>query len=155
MAASKPLLMLLLGHKDSCPYHPFLFAHNIKDKSPVWYDWKHSSRGSVKTKGQRQSTLDCRYLTGLIMWQFEKENVPPKLFFLTLFWEFVMFFQLSTHHSTILQPNNFIWDWLIRQSSVDCLWLKPLKPFYNWDDQALNCTQWVESQSQSFNFSIS
>jgi hypothetical protein len=29
------------------------------------------------------------------MWQFEKENVPPKLFFLTLFWQFVMFFQLD------------------------------------------------------------
>jgi hypothetical protein len=27
-----------------------------------------------------------------IMWQLEKVNVPPKLFFLTLFWEFVMFF---------------------------------------------------------------
>jgi hypothetical protein len=26
-----------------------------------------------------------------IMCQFEKVNVPPKLFFLTLFWEFVMF----------------------------------------------------------------
>jgi hypothetical protein len=37
-----------------------------------------------------------------IMWQFEKVNVPPKLFFLTLFWEFVMFFQLKTsfHYST-------------------------------------------------------
>jgi hypothetical protein len=36
------------------------------------------------------------------MLQFEKVNVPPKLFFLTLFWEFVMFFQLKTsfHYST-------------------------------------------------------
>jgi hypothetical protein len=30
------------------------------------------------------------------MWQFEKVNVSTKLFFLTLFWEFVMFFQLKT-----------------------------------------------------------
>jgi hypothetical protein len=36
------------------------------------------------------------------MRQFEKVNVPPKLFFLNLFWEFVMFFQLKTsfHYST-------------------------------------------------------
>jgi hypothetical protein len=27
-----------------------------------------------------------------IMWQLEKVNVPPKLFFLTIFWQFVMFF---------------------------------------------------------------
>jgi hypothetical protein len=42
-----------------------------------------------------------------IMWQFEKQNVPPKLFFLTLFWQFVMFFQLSTsfHYSTAKQFN--------------------------------------------------
>jgi hypothetical protein len=40
-----------------------------------------------------------------IMWQFEKQNVPPKLFFLTLFREFLMFFQLSTsfHYSTAKQ----------------------------------------------------
>jgi hypothetical protein len=30
-----------------------------------------------------------------IMWQFGKQNVPPKLFFLSLFREFVSFFQLS------------------------------------------------------------
>jgi hypothetical protein len=49
---------------------------------------------------QRQSTL-----SNPIMWQFEKENVPAKLFFLTLFWEFVMFFQLSTsfHYSAAKQ----------------------------------------------------
>jgi hypothetical protein len=37
-----------------------------------------------------------------IMWRFEKQNSPPKLFFLTLFREFVSFFQLSTsfHYST-------------------------------------------------------
>jgi hypothetical protein len=62
---------------------------------------------------QRQSTLDCRYLNP-IMWQFEKENVPTKLFFLKLFCEFVTFFQLPTsrdpHHSTILLTNNFIID---------------------------------------------
>jgi hypothetical protein len=29
-------------------------------------------------------------VSNLIMWQFEKQNVPPKLFFLTLFWEFVI-----------------------------------------------------------------
>jgi hypothetical protein len=40
--------------------------------------------------------------------QFEKVNVPPKLFFLTLFWEFVMFFQLSTsfHYSTAKEMLN-------------------------------------------------
>jgi hypothetical protein len=40
-----------------------------------------------------------------ILLEFEKVNVPPKLFFLTLFWEFVMFFQLSTsfHYSTAKQ----------------------------------------------------
>jgi hypothetical protein len=40
------------------------------------------------------------------MWQFVKENVPPKLFVPdTLFWELVMFFQLSTsfHYSTAKQ----------------------------------------------------
>jgi hypothetical protein len=44
-------------------------------------------------------------VSNLIMWQFEKPNVPPKLFFLTLLWEFVMFFQLSTsfHYSTAKQ----------------------------------------------------
>jgi hypothetical protein len=37
-----------------------------------------------------------------IMSQFEKVNVPLKLFFLTLYWEFVMFFQFTTsfHYST-------------------------------------------------------
>jgi hypothetical protein len=51
---------------------------------------------------QRQSTLDCRYLS-LLCDNLEKEKVPPKLvFFLTLFWEFAMFSQLSTsfHYST-------------------------------------------------------
>jgi hypothetical protein len=44
-------------------------------------------------------------VSNLIMWQFKKQNVPPKLFFLTLFWEFVMFFQLSPsfHYSTAKQ----------------------------------------------------
>jgi hypothetical protein len=44
-------------------------------------------------------------VSNLIMWQFEKQNVPPKLFFLTLFWEFVILFQLSTsfHYSTAKQ----------------------------------------------------
>jgi hypothetical protein len=37
------------------------------------------------------------------MGEFEKENVPPKLFFLTLFWEFVICFQLSFHYSTAKQ----------------------------------------------------
>jgi hypothetical protein len=76
---------------------------------------------------QRQSTLDCRY-------------VPPKLFS----WHyFGNLFSSYPHHSTILQPNNFIRDWKIRllgqkifkifknhnngiiyrQSSVDCLCL--------------------------------
>jgi hypothetical protein len=42
---------------------------------------------------QRQSTLDCRrYLTLLCDNFLKKKNVPPKLFFLTLFWEFAMFF---------------------------------------------------------------
>jgi hypothetical protein len=36
-----------------------------------------------------------------------------KLFYLTLFWEFVMVSSYP-HHSTILQPNNFIRDWKIR-----------------------------------------
>jgi hypothetical protein len=38
---------------------------------------------------------DALPVSNPIMKQFEKENVPPKLFFLTLFWEFVMFFQLK------------------------------------------------------------
>jgi hypothetical protein len=44
-------------------------------------------------------------VSNLIMWQFDKQNVPPKLFFLTLFWEFVILFQLSTsfHYSTAKQ----------------------------------------------------
>jgi hypothetical protein len=46
-------------------------------------------------KYQRQSTLDCRYLA-LFCDNLKPVNVAPKLFFLTLFWEFVMFFQLST-----------------------------------------------------------
>jgi hypothetical protein len=39
------------------------------------------------------------------MWQFENVNVLPNLYFLTLFWEFVMFFQLSIsfHYSTAKQ----------------------------------------------------
>jgi hypothetical protein len=44
---------------------------------------------------QRQETLDLPYLT-LLCDKFEKVNVPPKLFILTLFWELVMFFQLKT-----------------------------------------------------------
>jgi hypothetical protein len=43
----------------------------------------------------RQETLDLPYLT-LLCDNLKKQNVPPKLFFLTLFWEFVVFFQLST-----------------------------------------------------------
>jgi hypothetical protein len=38
------------------------------------------------------------------MWQFEKPNVPPKLFFLTLFWEFLTAASYR-HHSTNLQLN--------------------------------------------------
>jgi hypothetical protein len=44
-----------------------------------------------------------------IMWQFEKQNVPPKLFFLTLFRN-LLCFSSYPHHSTIPQPNNFIRD---------------------------------------------
>jgi hypothetical protein len=44
---------------------------------------------------QRQETLDLPYLT-LLCDNLKKQNVPPKLFFLTLFWEFVILFQLST-----------------------------------------------------------
>jgi hypothetical protein len=34
-------------------------------------------------------TINTRLpLSNPIMWKFEKENVPPKLFLLTLFWEF-------------------------------------------------------------------
>jgi hypothetical protein len=58
--------------------------------------WRCLPRLATHVVRQRQSTLDCRYLTLLIMWQFEKENVPPKLFFLILFWEFVIFFHYST-----------------------------------------------------------
>jgi hypothetical protein len=40
---------------------------------------------------QSPKTINTRLpVSNPIMWQFEKENVPPKLFFLTLFWEFVM-----------------------------------------------------------------
>jgi hypothetical protein len=51
-------------------------------------------------------------LSNPIMWQFEKENVPPKLFFRTLFWEFVMFFQLSTsfHYSTAKHNSLFSYN---------------------------------------------
>jgi hypothetical protein len=52
-------------------------------------------------------TINTRLpLSNPIMWQFEKVKVPPKLFFLTLFWESAMFFhQLSTsfHYSTAKQ----------------------------------------------------
>jgi hypothetical protein len=44
----------------------------------------------------------------IIIWQ---KLTVPKLFFLTLFWEFVMFFQLSiSFHYSSVQPNNFITD---------------------------------------------
>jgi hypothetical protein len=56
---------------------------------------------------QRQSTLDCRYLTLLLCDNLKKRMFLPKLFFLPLFWEFVMFFQCYPHHSTILQPKQF------------------------------------------------
>jgi hypothetical protein len=53
--------------------------------------------------------VNCRYLVMLFneikvksWYRGEKQNVPPKLFFLTLFWEFVMFFQYGTHHSYVL-----------------------------------------------------
>jgi hypothetical protein len=45
----------------------------------------------------RRSGSEFIILGGVGVWgQFEKVNVPPKLFFLTLLWEFVMFFQLKT-----------------------------------------------------------
>jgi hypothetical protein len=48
-----------------------------------------------------------------IMWLFEKENVPPKLFSWHYFGN-LSCFSSYRHHSTILQPNNFIRDWKIR-----------------------------------------
>jgi hypothetical protein len=95
--------------------------------------------------GQRQSTLDCRYLT-LIMWQFEKENVPPKLF-----WEFVMFFQLSTSLQfalAILQPNNFISDWKIRHIYIvesrrdDIIWPYKFAHFHWLNPKCFGFNQW-------------
>jgi hypothetical protein len=94
---------------------------------------------------QRQSTLDCRYLTLLC------DNLKKRMFLKNFFcWHYfgnLLCFSNYAHHSTILQPNYFIMDWKIRllgqkmiflrnipffklshnrvryrQSSVDCLW---------------------------------
>jgi hypothetical protein len=53
---------------------------------------------------QRQSTLDCRYIT-LLCDNLKKRKFIQNFFFLRLFWEVVMFFQLSTsfHYSTAKQ----------------------------------------------------
>jgi hypothetical protein len=65
------------------PKTPCLRAKN----STQWVDSPSKSPKTINTRLP---------VSNPIMWQFEKVNVPPKLFFLTLFWEFVMFFQLST-----------------------------------------------------------
>jgi hypothetical protein len=69
----------------------------------------NTKKDTIYTR-HRQSTLDRRYLTPYY------ENVPPKLFLLTLFWEFVMFFQLLSypHHSTIPQRNKCFMSGKIR-----------------------------------------
>jgi hypothetical protein len=53
--------------------------------------------GIILRAETRNTKIDLPYLT-LLCDKFEKVNVPPKLylFFLTLFWGFVMFFQLKT-----------------------------------------------------------
>jgi hypothetical protein len=89
-----------------------------------------------------KSLLIIKFLSNPIMRQFEKVNVPLKLFSWHYFGNLLCF----SHHSTILQPNNFIMDWKIvkgkkfwrnilffklshnrvryRQSIVDCLCLQ-------------------------------
>jgi hypothetical protein len=64
---------------------------------------KEKSAGKSMAQPETRNTRPP--VSNLIMWQFEKQNVNPKLFFLTLFWEFVILFQLSTsfHYSTAKQ----------------------------------------------------
>jgi hypothetical protein len=52
-------------------------------------------------------------VSNLIMWQFEKQNVPPKLFSWPYFGN-LLYCSSYPHHSTIPQPNNFIRDCRIR-----------------------------------------
>jgi hypothetical protein len=58
---------------------------------------------------QRQLTLDCRYLTGLLCDNLKKRMFLQNFFPDTIFGN-LSCFSSYPHHSTILQPNNFIRD---------------------------------------------
>jgi hypothetical protein len=76
--------------------------------------WEEDQATVIKTPPYPKTINTRLPVSNPIMWRFERENVPSTLFFLTLFWEFVMFFQLSTsfHYSAANQVNSR--DWKIR-----------------------------------------
>jgi hypothetical protein len=65
--------------------------------SDIYHNRADMIFGNVMMTPQRhrQTTLDCRYLT-ILSDNLKKRMFLQNFFPLTLFWEFVMFFQLST-----------------------------------------------------------
>jgi hypothetical protein len=92
------LFCIHCGQKPKCPS-----AQDTQvPKSPSAYTWLYT-----ETRNTRPP------VSNPIMWQFEKQNVPPNFFS----WPYcgnLLCFSSYPHHSTIPQPNNFIRDCRIR-----------------------------------------